>query len=173
MTEVYHKIHLVPFTEHFPYKKVFPRMWEFLQKYDTSNWLAGTERTILDTGELRFSTPICFEDVFPDHIRRFVLEDCDLIANMSNDYRSLSPVEGVQHGINGLFRAVENRRPMVRATTSGYTVYADAAGRIRNDVDEFFVKGVFTAEIPNLNRPLTYYTRWGDWLPMALILAQL
>ncbi|MCP4160874.1 MAG: apolipoprotein N-acyltransferase, partial [Deltaproteobacteria bacterium] len=166
---IYHKIKLVPFTEHFPYKRQFPWMWEFLQKFDTSNWLAGTERKIMNIEGLKIFTPICFEDVFPDHIRRFVLDGGDLIANISNDYWSLSPIEGLQHGINGLFRSVENRRPMVRATCSGYTVAVDSAGRITDEVSGFYEKGYIIVKIPEMDYPLSVYTRFGDWLPMFLM----
>jgi len=170
INDIYHKIKLVPFTEHFPYKEQMPWMWEFLQKFDTSNWLAGDERKIMNAGDLKIFTPICFEDAFPDHVRKYVLEGGDLIANMSNDYWSLSPVEGMQHGINGLFRSVENRRPMVRSTCSGYTVYADSTGKIIDDVKEFYEKGYIIAKIPHMERPLTVYTKWGDWLPKGILL---
>ena len=166
---IYHKMKLVPFTEHFPYKKEFPQMWELLQKFDTSNWLAGWERKVLQTPEISFIGPICFEDAFPDHIRRFIPSGVDLIANMSNDYWSLSPVEGLQHGINGLFRAVENRRPMVRATCSGYTVFADAAGRIKNEASGFYTPDYLLVSIPDIERPLTFYTLHGDWFPKIFI----
>ena len=170
INDIYHKVKLVPFTEHFPYKEQMPWMWEFLQKFDTSNWLAGDERKVMDAGGLKFFTPICFEDAFPDHVRKYVLEGGELIANISNDYWSLSPIEGMQHGINGLFRSVENRRPMMRATCSGYTVYADSTGRIIDDVKEFYEKGYIIASIPDIDRPLTLYTRFGDWLPELIII---
>ncbi|MBN2657437.1 MAG: apolipoprotein N-acyltransferase [Spirochaetales bacterium] len=170
ISDIYHKIKLVPFTEHFPYKKQMPVMWEFLQKFDTSNWLAGWDWKVMEAGELKIFTPICFEDAFPGHIRKYVLEGGQYIANLSNDYWSLSPVEGMQHGINGLFRAVENRRPMMRATCSGYTVYGDSAGRIQGDVKEFYEKGYITAEIPLMERPMTFYTRFGDWLPEGAVI---
>jgi len=170
INDIYHKMKLVPFTEHFPYKEQLPWMWEFLQKFDTSNWLAGSERKILHAGDLEIFTPICFEDAFPDHIRKYVLNGGNIIANISNDYWSLSPVEGMQHGINGLFRSVENRRPMFRATCSGYTVYADSMGRIQGEVEEFYEKGYIIARIAHLERPFTLYTKFGDWLPLSCIL---
>ncbi|MBB6480647.1 apolipoprotein N-acyltransferase [Spirochaeta isovalerica] len=170
ISDIYHKIKLVPFTEHFPYKEELPRMWEFLQKFDTSNWLAGWDWKVMQAGDLSIFTPICFEDAFPGHIRKYVLEGGQYIANLSNDYWSLSPVEGMQHGINGLFRAVENRRPMMRATCSGYTVYADSTGRIQGEVKEFYEKGYIIAEIPLMEKPMTFYTRYGDWLPVGAVI---
>ncbi|MDY7027956.1 MAG: nitrilase-related carbon-nitrogen hydrolase [Spirochaetota bacterium] len=114
-------MHLVPFTEHFPYEEEFPWLAALLDKFGTSNWKQGEERVIFQHPAAGFFTPICFEDIFPDDTRRFVLEGADLIVNISNDYWSLTPVEGKQHAIHSLFRAVENRRPMVRATGSGLT----------------------------------------------------
>ena len=116
---------------------------------------------------MRIITPICFEDVFSDHVRRFVLGDADVILNISNDYWSLSPVEGTQHGLLALFRAVENQRPVLRSTSSGYTVYIDAAGRIQTGSPEPYTAGHAIAHVPLPERRLTLYTRWGDWFPLV------
>ena len=119
---------------------------------------------------MRFLTPICFEDVFADHVRRFVAQDVDLILNMSNDYWSLSPVEGRQHGLHALFRAVENQRPLLRTTSSGYTVYVDAAGQIQPGSPLPYTAGYLIARVPlpsRRQRGLTLYTRWGDWFPLS------
>jgi apolipoprotein N-acyltransferase len=118
---------------------------------------------------MRIATPICFEDVFSDHVRRFVVQDVDVILNMSNDYWSLSPVEGRQHGILSLFRAVENQRPVLRSTSSGYTVYIDAAGRIQPGALEHYTEGYVIARVPLPEKRFTLYTRWGDWFPIACL----
>ena len=115
---------------------------------------------------MRIITPICFEDVFSDHVRRFVLQDVDIILNLSNDYWSLSPVEGRQHGILALFRAVENQRPVLRSTASGYTVYIDAAGCIQPGALEQYTEGYLIAQVPLIEKRLTLYTRLGDWFPL-------
>jgi apolipoprotein N-acyltransferase len=159
----YHKIHLVPFTESFPYKDEYPWLADLLDKFDTSNWLEGDERTIFDHPVARFFTPICFEDIFPDDVRRFVLNDADVIVNISNDYWSLTPVEGKQHAVHAMFRAVENRRPMVRATASGLTTYITPAGRMARDFPDYYTAGYLMVDIPIRETGLTIYTRFGDW----------
>jgi apolipoprotein N-acyltransferase len=166
--DFYHKIRLVPFSEYFPLdKERFAPLYELLQNYDISNWGVGDERLVYQHEKMRFFTPICFEDVFPDHVRRFVLRDADVILNISNDYWSLSPVEGKQHGILALFRAVENHRPVLRSTSSGYTVYIDAVGRIQPGSPEPYTAGYTIARVPLPEKKLTVYTRWGDWFPIA------
>ena len=169
--EFYHKMHLVPFTEHFPYKEEFPMLAELLDKFDTSNWKQGEERIVYSHPVASFFTPLCFEDIFPDDIRRFVLDGADLIVNMSNDYWSLTPVEGKQHAVHSIFRAVENRRPMVRSTCSGLTTSITARGRMSDDFPPYYTAGYLTVDIPIIERGTTLYTRVGDWLPWVCVIA--
>ena len=167
----YHKMHLVPFTEHFPYKEEFPWLAELLDKFDTSNWKQGEERTVYDHPVASFYTPLCFEDIFPGDNRRFILDGADVIVNMSNDYWSLTPVEGKQHAVHSMFRAVENRRPMVRSTCSGLTTYITPEGRMSDDAPPYYTAGYLMVDIPLVDRGTTLYTRAGDWLPWLCIIA--
>jgi apolipoprotein N-acyltransferase len=165
--DFFHKMRLVPFSERFPLDKVkFSGLYELFQTFNISNWGVGEKRLVFQHEKMRFATPICFEDVFSDHVRRFVLQDVDIILNISNDYWSLSPVEGRQHGILALFRAVENQRPLLRSTSSGYTVYIDATGRIHPGSPEPYTAGYTVAKVPLPEKKLTFYTKWGDWFPI-------
>ncbi len=167
IVDFYHKMHLVPFSEYFPLdKERFASIYRLFEKFNISDWGIGKERVVYQHDKMRFFTPICFEDVFSDHVRRYVLRDADVILNISNDYWSLSPVEGRQHGLLALFRAVENQRPLLRSTTSGYTVYIDATGRIQPGSPEPYTAGYIIAQVPLPERRLTLYTRWGDWFPL-------
>jgi apolipoprotein N-acyltransferase len=166
IVDFYHKMHLVPFSEYFPLdKQKFSWLNEMFSKYNISNWGVGNERKVIQHQKMRFFTPICFEDVFSDHVRRYVLNDVDVIINMSNDYWSLSPVEGRQHGIFSLFRAVENQRPILRSSSSGYTVYIDATGKIQPGSPDAYTEGWVVADVALPEKKLTLYTRWGDWFP--------
>ena len=167
----YYKIRLVPFTENFPYREQFPRIAELLHNFSTTQWTPGTEYTVLQAPRFAFSTPICFEDVFPDHVRRFVTAGAEVLVNISNDYWANTPLEGYQHGAHAIFRAVENRRPLVRATSSGWTISVDTLGRTAPRWPEFYTPGSTVAEhrIPDAP-PTTLYTRLGDWFPILLLL---
>ena len=63
--ETYHKIHLVPFTEYFPYKKQLPSLYALLMSFDAYLWEPGDRRVVFRHPKFSWSTPICFEDVFP------------------------------------------------------------------------------------------------------------
>jgi apolipoprotein N-acyltransferase len=159
---VYRKMHLVPFTEHFPYRKWLPGVYKLLSEADTHFWKKGTEATVFEAAGFRFSTPICFEDTFGYLSRRFVNAGADVIANMTNDAWAHSLPSQMQHMSIAVFRAVENRRSLVRATASGQTCGIDPNGRIIA-MAEPFVETQLTVAVPIMNGT-TVYTRFGDWL---------
>jgi apolipoprotein N-acyltransferase len=165
--ETYHKIHLVPFTEYFPFKKQLPGIYRLLQSFDAYLWEPGDRRVVFHHPLFAFSTPICFEDVFPDDVRLFVREGAEVILNLSNDYWSLTEAEGMQHAANAVFRAVENGRPIARAAASGLTCMVDARGRITAR-SPFYTESYLIVDVPLSSSRQTLYTRWGDWFPLSL-----
>ena len=166
--QTYRKIRLVPFTEHFPWKEELPAVYELLQDFDVYLWEPGAARTVFDVPGIRFSTPICFEDVFPNEVRAFVREGAEVILNISNDYWSLTPVQARQHFASGILRAVENRRPLLRSTASGITAHVDETGGVIDQLEPY-VEDYLVADVYTASPELTLYTRFGDWLPMASI----
>ncbi|WP_304225119.1 apolipoprotein N-acyltransferase [Gracilinema caldarium] len=160
--QIYRKMHLVPFTEHFPYKKQLPFMYEALRNADTHFWKKGTEVTVFDANGIKFSTPICFEDTFGYISRRFVQNGAELIVNLTNDAWSKSLPSQMQHATMAVFRAIENRRSVVRSTASGQTCAIDPNGRIIA-MAPAFTEVQLTVDIPLLSQT-TWYTKYGDFL---------
>jgi apolipoprotein N-acyltransferase len=168
-TGVYRKLRLVPFTEHFPYKKQFPAIHSALVKADTHFWEKGTEAKVFDGPGFTFSTPICFEDTFGDISRKFTQNGAQIIVNLSNDAWSKSLPAQNQHLSMAVFRAAENRRSMVRATASGQTCGIAPDGRIIAMAPPF-TEAVLTVAIP-VEKGNTVYNRLGDLLPPGFIVA--
>jgi apolipoprotein N-acyltransferase len=164
--QTYHKMHLVPFTENFPFKESLPRVYRWLLDFDVYLWEPGAERVVFRHPLFSFFTPICFEDSFPGDIRRFVREGADAIVNISNDYWSLTEVEAKQHAVNSLLRAVENARPLLRASASGLTGYFDVDGSLRASAP-YYQESFLVVDLDLRPGPPTLYARWGDWLPQA------
>jgi apolipoprotein N-acyltransferase len=169
LDKYYRKLHLVPFTEHFPYQKQLPWLYEALKNADTHFWEKGTEATVFAVQGVKFSTPICFEDTFGYLSRDFVRNGAELIVNLSNDAWSKSLPAQMQHLSMAIFRAVENRRSMVRSTASGQTCGIDPNGRIVA-MAEPFIETQLTVQVP-LVTPHTWYTQYGDFLPPLFIVA--
>ena len=173
IVETYRKVHLVPFTESFPFKEQLPGIYNWLLAADTHFWKPGTEYVVFDADGVRFSTPICFEDTFGYVGREFVRHGAQVLVNMTNDSWSFSVPAEVQHMMMGVFRAVENRRSMVRSTNGGMTVTIDPDGRIM-DVLEPFTDDYLIGTVPVVDGSRhTLYTRWGDWLGAAVLAAAL
>lgn len=127
---VYWKLHLVPFTEYFPYRKQLPWVYDILVATDTHFWEEGTSPVVFEAAGLKFSTPICFEDTFGYLSRNFVKAGARAIVNLSNDAWANSDPCQYQHLSMAVFRAVENRVPLVRSTASGQTCVVDPNGRV-------------------------------------------
>ncbi|MCX7029179.1 MAG: apolipoprotein N-acyltransferase [Spirochaetes bacterium] len=165
--ETYHKIRLVPFTEYFPWKEQLPGLYALLLRFDVHLWEPGSRRVVFRIPGADFSTPICFEDAFPGEVRKFIRAGAGVIVNLSNDFWSLTEVEAMQHAANAVFRAVENGRPLVRATASGLTCVVDPVGRITARAP-LYEEAVIVADVTAVECRTTLYTRWGDWFPPAL-----
>jgi apolipoprotein N-acyltransferase len=157
----YDKIHLVPFSEYVPWRDFF---W-FAKNLTglAGDFRSGTHYAVGQLPGGRFSTFICYEAVFPNEVRRFVLGGANLLINLSNDGwfgRSSAPA---QHLAMARVRAVEFRRWLLRDTNNGYTVSVDPYGRIlaRMAPD---IRGELDAPYA-FRSDMSFYARWGDWLP--------
>ncbi|MDR1100186.1 MAG: apolipoprotein N-acyltransferase [Treponema sp.] len=167
-TALYRKLHLVPFTEHFPYEKQFPWIYRALRNADTHLWEKGDEAVVFSLPGFSFSTPICFEDSFGYLSREFVRNGAELIVNISNDAWSKSLPAQNQHLAMAVFRAVENSRSLARSTASGQTCAVDPRGRVIMMAPPF-TESWISAELPVMNVS-TPYTRYGDFLPRLFVI---
>ncbi len=168
IVDTYRKLHLVPFTESFPFQNTLPGIYSWLKSADTHFWEQGTVATVFHAGGVSFSTPICFEDTFGYLCRNFVRGGADVLVNMTNDAWSFSVPGAMQHMIMAVFRAVENRRSVVRSTNAGMTNIIDPNGRILSSLPPF-IEGNLVGTAPVHRGVFTLYTRWGDWLPWVLL----
>jgi apolipoprotein N-acyltransferase len=165
----YRKQRLVPFTEHFPYERQFPRLYGLLLANDFKWWEKGSEATVFSWDGIDFSTPICFEDTFGYLNAEFVRNGAELLINLSNDSWSGSVAAQMQHMQLAVFRAVENRRPLLRSTNSGMTCLVLPSGRVV-EMQEPFIETWHVYSVPIGQKDgLTFYTRYPDILAKSLL----
>jgi apolipoprotein N-acyltransferase len=159
---IYSKIKLVPFTESFPMKHIFPLLYVKLLNGNSHMWEKGDEYTVFDYRGLKFSTPICFEDTFSTICRQMVLNGSRCFFNLSNDSWSNSLPCQRQHLSMAVFRSVENRVPSVRSTASGVTCIINQNGQVEKSAPEF-CQAYVIGKIPVISdgQP-TLYTKTGD-----------
>lgn len=143
----YRKQHLVPFTEHFPYEKSLPWLYNILLANDYNWWEKGDVPLVFEVDGVKFSTPICFEDVFGYLSADFVRNGADVIVNMTNDNWSKSVAAARQHQYIAVFRSIETRKSTIRGTNSGMTCLITPDGRIHDEMKPFTM-GYNIYEVP-------------------------
>jgi apolipoprotein N-acyltransferase len=121
------KLRLTPFAEYAP--SLAPA---FLDPpvIGSGHYSAGDERTLFAVGAARFAVLICYEAIYPDLTRERVLDGAQFLVNISNDDWFLQRPAIQQHFIAAQFRAIETRRYLLRATSSGITAIVDPRGAV-------------------------------------------
>lgn len=166
ITSTYDKIRLVPFGEYVPLKRILFFVTKLTQGA-VGEFSPGTQMTVFPIPAGKFSVSISYEIYFATDVRRFVQKGAEFLVNITNDAwygRSAAPY---QHLSMVVFRAVENRRYLVRAANTGISAIVDPNGRIVSRSDLFestAVRGTITA-----NSDLTFYARYGDIFAWGIV----
>lgn len=173
--DFYGKQHPVPFAEHVPLWEV-PAVRRFFQEVVglPAVWIKGSRPTIFtlkrqDAAALRFATPICFEDAFSYVLRDFTLRGADVFVNLTNNAWSKTRTAQTQHFVAARFRAVENRRTLVRSTNGGYSAVVDPWGRVPAALPMFEATSLVVDVPVYTDNPITPYTRFGDLFPVLCL----
>lgn len=170
--QLHHKVHLVPFGEYLPLR---PILGPFLGGVLPGDFDFGIKTDALPLRNLPVQVIplICFEDTDGGLTRKFITSEPQILTNLTNDGWFLQSVEPEVHLANAVFRAVELRRPMCRATNTGVTCFIDDRGRITSQLTDpetgsHLMQGVLQGVIhlPK-QQVLTLYARWGDWFAKA------
>src|SRR5262249_44866743 len=90
----------------------------------------GDTEALLDVRGTRLAVLICSEAIYAPLARASARAGAALFVNIANDGWFGTRAAGLQHLRAVLLRAVENRRPLLRATTTGITAAVDARGAI-------------------------------------------
>ncbi|VAW15801.1 Apolipoprotein N-acyltransferase / Copper homeostasis protein CutE, partial [hydrothermal vent metagenome] len=131
----YDKIHLVPFGEYIPFRGRFPFLTDLIPIDDFS---VGEKYTLFDlnlrTNNVlsKIATPICFEDTLGPLVRRFVNNGATLLVNVTNDGWFKDTKAPFLHLASSIFRAVENRRNLVRSANTGVSGFINPVGKVES-----------------------------------------
>jgi apolipoprotein N-acyltransferase len=162
----YDKIHLVPFGEYVPFKKYLPFIHRLVEA--AGDFAQGEKSEALKTGDLSLGVLICFEAIFPELARSLARDGANVLVNITNDSwfgRTSAPY---QHLCMAVFRAIENRRPMVRAANTGFSAFIGPTGAIQSKSD-LFAEEVLKGSVSAGTFPLTFYSRFGDLFAVTLL----
>jgi apolipoprotein N-acyltransferase len=123
---------------------------------------------VLRAGAARLGPLVCFEAMFPSLARRAVGDGAQVLVNLTNDSWFGAEAAARQHLEMAAVRAVETRRPLVRAAATGYSAVADAWGRIVARTGFGRADTLLAAVEPRDD--LTAYAGYGDAPAAALLL---
>ncbi|HEY6155140.1 MAG TPA: apolipoprotein N-acyltransferase [Candidatus Udaeobacter sp.] len=172
--QIYRKVHLVPFGEYVPGRHRVPLLARIVGDQVPGDFKEGSEYTVftLTDGNTHVAPLICFEDTIGELTRQFVLPSdtspgANVLVDMTNDGWFQRSAGSHQHLANAIFRAVEMRRPMIRAANTGVTCFINQFGRIiqilRDDTGSTFTEGVLSGEVKvPTEQELTFYARHGE-----------
>jgi apolipoprotein N-acyltransferase len=164
---VYRKMHLVPFGEYVPVKRLLFFAAPLVQA--VSDFSAGEEAALLPVGDHLISTAICYEVVYPDLVRRFVTGGSELLTTITNDAWFGPTSAPYQHFQQASMRAIEEGRYLVRSANTGISGIVDPYGHVIERTG-IYERAAVVGEARFL-KVSTFYARHGDVLAYASVLA--
>jgi apolipoprotein N-acyltransferase len=129
----------------------------------------GTMQPFIKTEMSGIGVSICFEVIYPWHIRKSILSGADLLVNVSNDGWFGDTAEPYQHMDIARFRAIENRRFLLRASNNGISAAIDPLGNIREHT-RLFKKEILDSRIIRIKTRSIYSIAGDIVLYMAIII---
>lgn len=153
----YDKQRLLPFAEYFPFASVDLLRREFAR---VREFVPGRDTPPLPTAAGPTGVVICNEAMFPRLVTARVRAGARLLVNLTND----SWLGDVQYSAQALdmarVRAIEQRRWLVRASTSGPSALVDPVGRVTAETAAFSRGTIGGTVAPET--VVSPYARWGD-----------
>ena len=169
---VYRKMHLVPFGEYVPLKRLLFFVGPIVEA--AGDFAPGLVPVLLPVGSHMASTAICYEVIYGNMIRDSVRQGSELLTTITNDAWYGRSSAAYQHWDQASMRAIENGRYLARAANTGISGFVDPYGRVL-DRSQLFERKILIRDLRFLT-DRTIYSRIGDliaWLSLALVTAAL
>lgn len=173
----YQKRYTIPFAETVPLMNSFPILERL---FGPRFFVPGTTNAIVSiplpkgrggmlTGPpLRAAVLICYEDTIPELFRDMVSShDAEVLISLANGQWFGSSEAVTQHASLASWRAIENGRFLVRATTTGSSRVVSPLGEVLYEIPLFTSAASSVLEIPRLSGN-TLFSQVGMW-PLRLV----
>ena len=157
----YDKVNLLPFGEYLPFnnfsKNVFGLDFEEIFSFTGyPSW--GESITLFETNYGKWKTLICSELIPPIPHKK----DFDFFVNISNEGWFGRESLQEQMWTTAIFRAVENRKPLIKSGNNAYSgvIFPDGTFIRKSpaDTEEFLIK------VPIRKENNTFYSNWGNFI---------
>jgi apolipoprotein N-acyltransferase len=161
----YYKTHPVMFGEYIPFGEAIPLLYKITPM--TGGLSIGDGPKVFEVAGFNLTPSICFESTIP-HLIRNQLDllrrrgtPADVLVNVTNDGWFWGTAMLDLHFRCGIFRAVENRKPLIVAANTGISTFVDGNGVVRQRGQKRQPE-VLIAEVRPDGR-FSPYERIGDW----------
>ena len=130
----YFKMHLVMFGEYIPGASAFPFLYQLGPV--AGGLTPGEQPMVIQAGGLKFAPNICFESTIPRVIRAQVRDlkqagdEPDVLVNLTDDGWFWGSSALDCHFATHVFRAIENRKPVVVAANTGFSAVVTGRGEV-------------------------------------------
>lgn len=170
ITDIYNKVHLVPFGEYVPWRNVLFFMGKITDTVGDgfSPGVAGQVVTLRleHDKSIELGTLICYEGIFADLARGMARNGANLLVNITNDAWYDYSAGPYQHFIISMFRGIETRISFVRCANTGISAYVLPTGQIIYQTQLFEILGT-SREVP-LMTETTFYTKHGNVFAISI-----
>jgi len=160
----YHKSKLVPGIERMPFFTLLKPIGKLVSALGGTAGSMGTQpqRDVFQAapGEPVVAPVICYESIYGDYMSEYARRGAGLIFVLTNDGWWRKTPGHRQHHEYARLRAIELRKPVVRAASTGISSFIDQKGKVLKKT-EWWEKTAIRESV-NQNYRLTYYALQGN-----------
>ena len=164
--DIYHKRQLVPVAEYVPLSEQITDLKKL--NLGQANFSIGQNDLLFNVKNKKFSSLICFESTFPEINRRHAKLGADFLTYIVNDGWYTTPPQPQQHMKQSIYRAIENRKTVLRCANTGISAIIDPSGKVR-EITKLNEKSIITSFIKKGNR-VTFYTNYGNVFAIIMLM---
>jgi apolipoprotein N-acyltransferase len=164
--QFYHKSKLVPGVEALPFGNALSFMKPVFEHLGGSTGsYAGQEQpsVLYSQSGIGVAPVICYESIWGEWVATSVGKGAQFIAIITNDGWWGNTSGKDQHLDYAKLRAIETRRWVCRSANTGISAFINQRGDVVQHT-QWWVRTALKQNI-NLNSDLTFYVRYGDYLP--------
>ncbi len=160
----YEKQILVPIGEYIPFSFLADMA---LKKYGIGSSFAKGKESKIFSEKNGYSFSICYEETFPNIMRKARLKGANCFINLTNDAYFYKSKLYRQHFEHAKIRSVENGVPLIRACNTGVTAGIDSFGRVIDAIYSEDEAKALLVKVPQFSYR-TLYSLWGDYLILGI-----
>ena len=170
---VYRKSKLVPGPEIFPFRDILFFVEPLVEQLDGTSAGIGSQknRAVFESSSGKVAPTICYESVFGDYYREYMLRGGELGFIMTNDGWWDHTAGHRQHLLFGALRAIETRRSIARSANTGISCFINQRGDVLQ-ATEYGEEAVIKASLQK-NNEMTFYMQWGDAIARVCVFLSL